>query len=99
MGPSQLLGLIAGLLFALLPFTAFVLLVVSIVRDIAGKKSLRATIVIAAVSASLFYVWDAFGGFILVPHEALLLSAGVVLYFLPATLWALPTDRRGRSRS
>ena len=54
----------------------------------AGKKTLRASVIIAVV----LYVGDAFvlaQGFV-----ALVLFAVVLLYFLPATLWAVRTDRR-----
>src|SRR5690242_5408862 len=54
----------------------------------AGKKTLRASVIIAVV----LYVGDAFvlaQGFV-----ALVLFAVVLLYFLPAILWAVRTDRR-----
>lgn len=51
-------------------------------------KRLRASIIIAAV----LYVVDAF--FLSLPFFALVLLAVVLLYFLPATLWALPSNRR-----
>jgi hypothetical protein len=76
-----------------LPLPALVLLVVSIVRGIAGRKSFRTSLVIAAISAASFYVWDCFD-FMFLPLSALLLLAVVVLCFLPATLMALGTDRR-----
>jgi len=53
-----------------------------------GKKRLRASTIIAAV----LYVVDAF--ILSLPFFALVLLAVVLLYFLPATLWALRSDRR-----
>ena len=54
----------------------------------AGKKTLRTSTIIAAV----LFVVDAF--VLALPFFALLLLAVVLLYFLPATLWALHADRR-----
>ena len=51
-------------------------------------KSLRTCMIIASV----LYVADTF--FFLLPFDALVLFGVVLLYFLPATLWALRTDRR-----
>jgi hypothetical protein len=54
----------------------------------AGKKALRASAIIAAV----LYAVDAF--VLSLPCFALVLFAVVLFYFLPATLWALRSDRR-----
>jgi len=54
----------------------------------AGKKALRASAIIAAI----LYVVDAF--VVALPFFAFLLFAVVLVYFLPATLWALRSDRR-----
>jgi hypothetical protein len=54
----------------------------------ARKRTLRASTIIAAV----FYVVDAF--VLSLPFFALVLFAVVVLYFVPATLWALRSDSR-----
>jgi hypothetical protein len=59
-----------------LPLLAFALLVVSIVREIAGRKSFRTSLVIVAVSAASFYVWD--------PLSALLWRCCV---FFPLRCW------------
>jgi hypothetical protein len=86
-------GLFSILVILVLPLFGFVLLVVSIVREIAGRRSFRTSLVIVAVSAASFYVWDAFG-FMFIPLSAMLLFAVAVVCFLPATLMALRTDRR-----
>jgi hypothetical protein len=78
-------------LIPLLPLLALILLPLALVMDIAVKKFPRASMVVAAVSAIVFYVADAFSFFL--PPWALLLLA-MVLYFLPAALWALRTDHR-----
>src|SRR5215475_4525434 len=56
------------------------------------KTQLRASTVIAAVIAVVLYVVDAF--VLSLPFFALVLFALVLLYFLPATLWALRSNRR-----
>ena len=53
----------------------------------AGEENLRRTTIIAAV----LYVVDAF--VLSLPFFALVLFAVVLFYFLPATLWALRSDR------
>jgi hypothetical protein len=58
----------------------------------AGKKALRASTIIAAIIAAVLYVLDAF--VLSLPCFALVLFAVVLFYFLPATLWALRSDRR-----
>ena len=58
----------------------------------AGKKSLRVSAIIAAIIAAVLYVVDAFCSHL--PFFALVLFAVVVMYFLPATLYALRKDRR-----
>jgi hypothetical protein len=65
---------------------------VGIVLDKAGGKSLRASVVSAAVIAAVLYVADAF--VLLGEYFDYVLSGVVLLYFLPATLWALRRDRR-----
>ena len=62
-----------------------------------GKKKLRASTIITAVIAAVLYVVDAF--VLSLPFFALVLFAVVVLYFLPATLWALPNRRIARARA
>jgi hypothetical protein len=57
-----------------------------------GKQKLRASTIITAVIAAVLYVEDALVTSI--PLFALVLFAVVVLYFLPATLWALRSNRR-----
>jgi len=57
-----------------------------------GKQKLRASTIIAAVTGTVLYVVDAF--VLALPFFASVLLAVVVLYFLPATLWALWSDRR-----
>ena len=54
----------------------------------ARKRTLRASIIIVAV----LYVVDAF--VLSLPFFALVLFAVVLLYFLPATLWALRSESR-----
>jgi hypothetical protein len=56
------------------------------------KKKLRASTIIAAVIATVLYVVDSF--VLSLPFFALVLFAVVMLYFLPATLWALRSNRR-----
>jgi hypothetical protein len=59
------------------------------------RKPLRASAIIAA---AVLYVVDAF--VLSLPFFALVLFAVVLLYFLPATLWALRSDRHvARSRA
>jgi hypothetical protein len=87
------LALVDLLSFALaVSFFAPVLIPVGIVMDKAGGKSLRASLVIAAIIAAVLYVADAFVFFSEFFHH--LLIGVVLLYFLPATLWALRTGHR-----
>jgi hypothetical protein len=57
-----------------------------------GKQELRASTIITAVIAGVLYIVDAF--VVSLPFFALVLFAVVVLYFLPATLWAFRSNRR-----
>ena len=57
-----------------------------------GKQKVRASTIITAVIAGVLYIVDAF--VVSLPCFALVLFVVVVLYFLPATLWALRSNRR-----
>lgn len=60
--------------------------------DLAGEKSPQASLVIAAVIAAVLYVVDAF--VLLSEFFDYVLFGVVLMYFLPAMLWALRRDRR-----
>jgi hypothetical protein len=83
---------LALVLSLVLSFFASILFAVGKVMDEAGKKTLRAAVVIASVIAAASYVVDALVLFR--EFFDFVLFGVVLLYFLPAALWALRTDRR-----
>jgi hypothetical protein len=80
-----------ALLFFALVYALF-FIPVGMVMDQVGGKSLRASLLVAAAIAAVLYIADAFVFFS--ENFDYVLFGVALLYFLPATLWALRRDRR-----
>ena len=75
---------------------ALVLFPLGLAMDQAGNKSLRASLKSAAVIDTVLYVVDAVYLSVVMDHSliAQFLFGVVLLYFFPASIWALRRDRR-----